>query len=184
MINKIYILIIYNMGNKPSTTNELAEQVNRSNARIKKDFDDSINKTARVIDRTNKTIDTGFNQEISKPMNRTFNKANMEKFDDQLVKGLKDTGRVLGKAGEIGDKILNNPITQIASTIPVVGQVVGGLRLANTGLKAGGALTSGVGGIADRKQYEGKSGVNVATNVLEKSIKTGENVAGSGITFH
>jgi hypothetical protein len=108
----------------------------------------------------------------------------MEKFDDQLVKGLKDTGRVLGKAGEIGDKILNNPITQIASTIPVVGQVVGGLRLANTGLKAGGALTSGVGGIADRKQYEGKSGVNVATNVLEKSIKTGENVAGSGITFH
>ena len=110
------------MGNKPSSPNELAEQVNRSNARIKNDFDNSINTTARVIDRTNKIIDDGFNREISQPItagfnkeiaqpitagfnkeiaqpfNKTFSKANMEKFDDGLVTVMKDSGRILNKS--------------------------------------------------------------------------------------
>lgn len=171
------------MGNKPSSPNELADQINRSNDKIKNDFNDSINKTARVIDRTNKTIDTGFNQEIAKPFNKGFSKANMERFDDGLVHTLKDSGRILGEVGKVGDKILNNPITQIASSIPVVGEVVSGLRVINTGIKAGGAVSSGLGDIADRKQYEGKSGTAVVGNVLEKTIKTGENVVDSGIKF-
>lgn len=33
-------------------------------------------------------------------------------------------------------------------------RVIGGLRLTNTGMKAGGALTSGVGDIADSKKYK------------------------------
>jgi hypothetical protein len=172
------------MGNNNSSPpNELAEQINRSNERIKNQFDDSIKQTARVIDRTNNTIDTGFNQEIAQPFNKAFSKANMEKFDDGLVSVMKDSGRILGEVGSVGDKILNNPLTQIASSIPVVGEVVGGLRLINTGIKAGSALTSGVGNIADRKQYEGKNGIDVAGNVLEKTVKTTEDIIDSGVKF-
>jgi hypothetical protein len=169
--------------NKPSSPNELADQINRSNARIKNDFDKSLDTTKRVINKTNNSIDVGFTKEIAKPMNKAFSKANMERFDDELVKGLKDTGRVMGKIGEVGDKVLNNPITQLASSIPVVGQVIGGLRLANTGIKAGGALSSGVGDISDRKRYDGQNGQQVVGNILERSVNTGENVIGSGIKF-
>jgi hypothetical protein len=107
----------------------------------------------------------------------------MEKVDDYLVTNLKDAGRVLNTVGSIGDKVLNNPIAQLAGNIPVVGAVIGGLKVGNSVIKAGGSLYDGLGNIIDRKTYENKNGVQVATNVLEKSIKTGENIGNSGIKF-
>ena len=179
------------MGN--SSSNELTNSVNRSNDKIKNDLQNSLAQTARGVDRTNRAVDTSVaktNNDIKvafapveKGFNKTFSKANMEQFDDELVTGLKDSSRILGKIGDVGDKILNNPVTQIASNIPILGEGIGALRAINTGVKAGGKLYGGLGDIADRKNYEGKSGTAVTTNVLEKSIKTGEDVAGTGIRF-
>lgn len=162
--------------------NSVQDKINRSNARIKKQFDRSLERTAKSVDNTNKQIEKAFIP-VGNDFKQAFSKANMEKVDDYLVTNLKDAGRVLNTVGSIGDKVLNNPIAQLAGNIPVVGTVISGLKVGNSVIKAGGSLYDGLGNIIDRKAYDGKNGVQVATNVLEKTIKTGENIAGSGIKF-
>ena len=161
----------------------IEELIRRSNRRIKDSFDNSIAQTARSVDRTNKAIDKSF-EPVKSGFDRTFSKANMEQFDDGLVHVLKETGGILGKVGEVGDKVLNNPLTQMLGAVPVVGEVIGAARLVNTGLKAGGAITNGLSGIADRNNYDKQGGAQVAGNVLERTANTATDVAGSGITFH
>ena len=156
-------MIVYNMGN--AHTNDLSDMVNRSNEKIKNDVNRSLDDTKHVFE-------------------DTFSQDHMNKFDDDLVHGLKEGGHILGDASNIGDQVLNNPFANIVSNIPIAGQVVSGLRLANTGLEATGALSDGLSDVADRHEYEGKSDTDITKNLLEKSIKTGENVAGTGIQFH
>jgi hypothetical protein len=177
------------MGN----TNELSSQVNRSNARINNDLQNSLAQTARGVDRTNRAVDKSVaktNKDIKiafQPLedsaNKTFSKKNMENLDDTLVSGFKDSSRVLGEITKIGDKVLNNPFTNVLGAVPILGEVITGARLANTGLKAVGVAQGGLGDIIDRKQYDGKTGTQQATNALEKTIKTTEDVIGTGITF-
>ena len=161
------------MGN--SSSNELTNSVNRSNEKIKNDLQNSLAQTARAVDKS--VAQT--NNEI----NKTFSKANMEQFDDGLVTVLKDSGRILGEVTKVGDQVLNNPATQILGSIPILGEGLSALRAINTGLKAGSKLSTGLGDISDRKNYDGKGGIDVTKNVLEKSIQTGKNVADTGITF-
>lgn len=161
----------------------IQEQIDRSNERIKNDFDNSIAQTARSVDRTNKAIDKSF-EPVKSGFDRTFSKANMNQFDDGLVHVLKESGSILGKVGDVGDKVLNNPITQLLGAVPVLGEAIGAARLINTGLKAGGAVTTGLSGIADRKNYDKQSGAQVTGNVLERTANTATNVAGTGIAFH
>ena len=169
------------MGNNSS--NALTDQINRSNDKIKNDLQNSLAQTARGVDRTNKAIDKSF-EPVKSGFDRAFSKANVEQFDDGLVHVLKESGGVLGKVDEVGDKVLNNPVTQMLGAIPVLGEAIGAARLINTGLKAGGAVTTGLSGIADRKNYDKQSGAQVAGNVLERTANTATDVAGTGITFH
>lgn len=179
------------MGN--SSSNELTNQVNRSNEKIKNDLQNSLAQTARSAQRTNKAVENSVaqtNNDIKKTFqpvesgfNNAFSKGNMEKIDDELVKGFKDSSRILGQISDVGDEALNNPLVNIISNIPVAGQIISGLKLGNTGIKAGSKLYGGVGDIIDRKNYDGKSATQITTNVLEKSIKTGGEVAGTGIKF-
>ena len=107
----------------------------------------------------------------------------MDALDDLFVSGLEDSGRVLTEVGEIGDKILNNPIIKLASAIPVVILVVAELSLADTGVKAGGALLTDLGGLLDRKTYEGENRKQKAVTVVKRSIKTGKDVAKCGASL-
>lgn len=173
------------MGNHQS--NDLGDLINKSNNDIKNSFNDSLDKTKNAFNDSlanTKQVTDGLNNDIKNGFNNTFSQDNMNKFDDQLVGGLKDTGRVMGKIGDVADKVLNSPLMAPLSAVPLLGEAISGLKVLNTGIKAGGALSSGLGDIADRNNYDGKDGATVAGNVLEKSINTGENVANTGITFH
>ena len=168
------------MGN--SGSNDLSNQINRSNDKIKNDLQNSLAQTARGVNRTNRAVEKSV-AKTNNEINKTFSKANMEQFDDGLVTVLKDSGKILGEITKVGDQVLNNPATQLLGGIPIVGEGLGALRAINTGLKAGSKLSTGLGDISDRKNYDGKGGIDVTKNVLEKSIQTGKNVADTGITF-
>jgi hypothetical protein len=155
----------------------------RHNAVLGDQFQDSLARTARVIDRTNGQIDKTF-EPVKTGFDKAFSKANMESFDDGLVHVLKETGNILGQVTSVGDKVLNNPVTQLLGGVPILGEAIGAARLINTGLKAGGAVSTGVSGLADRRNYDKQNGAQVTGNVLERTANTATDVAGSGIRFH
>ena len=159
------------------------ELIRRSNRRIQEQLDNSLAQTARSVDRSNKAIDKSF-EPVKSGFDRAFSKASMESFDDGLVHVLKETGGILGKVSDVGDKVLNNPVTQVLGAVPGFAEVIGAARLINTGLKAGGVVSTGLGGISDRSNYDKQSGALVAGNVLERTVNTATDVAGTGITFH
>jgi hypothetical protein len=168
------------MGN--SSSNDLSNQINRSNEKIKNSFQNSLAQTARSVDRSNRAIDKSIKQ-TGEGFKKTFSKGNFEKFDDGLVHVFKDSGRILGEVSKVGDKLLNNPFTNVLGSIPILGEGIGALRLINTGVKVGGIVTGDLGKIADRHEYDKKNPLEVTKKVIDSSIKTGEDVGKTGIQF-
>jgi hypothetical protein len=137
------------------------------NKRTRRVLNRQNEQTKRVINRTNDKIDNGFKQ--------VFNKNFGAKLGIGLSRGFRDAGQILGRAGYIGDKVLDAPVIgrYLKAAAPE-------LVIANQILKSSAVGVDGLGQIADRERYKGQNSNEVAGNILEKSLQTVDRIDKSG----
>jgi hypothetical protein len=161
------------MGNahSPPTIQESLKKTKRVIARtdhkIDKAFKDSLKKTKRVTQRIDKKIENGF-KDIGKKTKEVFSPT----FGRQLSQGLTKTfgvaGNVLDKVTDVGDKIFDVPVlgNLLKVAAPEFYELNQGLKIADVGVK-------GLRDLTDLQNYEGDDGMEIAKNILERSVKVG-----------